>query len=234
MSLEADALADRRRLRRKLSFWRVAAFVVALIAVLAAIGMTARDGNILPVNHIARVNIHGIITDNREQQKLLRDIADNKRAKALILDIDSPGGTTTGAEALFEAIRAVADKKPVVASLGTVAASGGYIAAIGADHIVYPERSAGERVAHTVAGHMIDYFEFEDGFAMARTLAPSFAWGRSLAESAIRTRHDVTVVGLKRPGEDFIYAVPETVVLEGDQLIVSGSKRDVERFARIS
>ncbi|MCB1490458.1 MAG: S49 family peptidase, partial [Rhodobiaceae bacterium] len=136
MSLEADALADRRRLRRKLSFWRVAAFVVALIAVLAAIGMTARDGNILPVNHIARVNIHGIITDNREQQKLLRDIADNKRAKALILDIDSPGGTTTGAEALFEAIRAVADKKPVVASLGTVAASGGYIAAIGADHIV--------------------------------------------------------------------------------------------------
>ncbi len=105
---------------------------------------------------------------------------------------------------------------------------------IGADHIVYPERSAGERVAHTVAGHMIDYFEFEDGFAMARTLAPSFAWGRSLAESAIRTRHDVTVVGLKRPGEDFIYAVPETVVLEGDQLIVSGSKRDVERFARIS
>ena len=89
-------------------------------------------------------------------------------------------------------------------------------------------------MAHSVAGHMIDYFEFEDGFAMARTLAPSFAWGRSLAESAIRTRHDVTVVGLKRPGEDFIYAVPETVVLEGDQLIVSGSKRDVERFARIS
>ena len=105
---------------------------------------------------------------------------------------------------------------------------------IGAHHGVYSEASTGRRVAHAVSGYMIDYFEFEDGFAMARTLAPSFAWGRSLAESAIRTRHDVTVVGLKRPGEDFIYAVPETVVLEGDQLIVSGSKRDVERFARIS
>ncbi len=58
-------------------------------------------------------------------------------------------------------------------------ASTGSLKRIGADHIVYPERSAGERVAHTVAGHMIDYFEFEDGFAMARTLAPSFAWGRS-------------------------------------------------------
>ena len=105
---------------------------------------------------------------------------------------------------------------------------------IGADHIIYPERDAGERVAHTVAGHMIDYFEFEDGFAMARTHAPSLAWNRTLAESGIRTRHDVTVVGLKRPGEDFIYAVPETRVLEGDELIVSGTKRNVERFARLS
>ena len=105
---------------------------------------------------------------------------------------------------------------------------------IGADHIVYPERSAGERVAHTVAGHMIDYFEFEDGFAMARTHAPALAWNRTLAESTIRTRYDVTVVGLKRPGEDFIYAVPETRVLEGDELIVSGTKRNVERFARIT
>ncbi|MDO5535170.1 MAG: TrkA family potassium uptake protein [Propionibacteriaceae bacterium] len=105
---------------------------------------------------------------------------------------------------------------------------------IGADHIVYPEKSAGERVAHTVAGHLIDYFEFEDGFALARTLAPAFAWGRPLAASAIRTRHNITVIGLKRAGEDFIYADPETTILEGDELIVSGTKRDIDRFARIT
>jgi protease-4 len=136
MSLQADALADRRRLRRKLSFWRIAAFIIALLAILAGFGLTGEDGGLWPTDHVARVEINGIITDDREQQKLLRQIAENDHAKALLLEIDSPGGTTTGAEALFEAVREVADKKPVVATLGTIAASGGYIAAIGADHIV--------------------------------------------------------------------------------------------------
>lgn len=136
MSLEADALADRRRLRRKLSFWRIAAFVVAAVAIVVAIGLADQDSSIIPTNHVARVDIDGIITDDRAQQEMLRRIAENDRAKALILAIDSPGGTTTGAEALFEAIRDVAEEKPVVATLGTIAASGGYIAAIGADHIV--------------------------------------------------------------------------------------------------
>ena len=104
---------------------------------------------------------------------------------------------------------------------------------IGADHVVYPEKSAGERVAHSIAGHMLDFFEFEDGFAMARTTAPSLTWDRSLADSGVRTRYDITVVGLKRPGQDFIYAVPETVVLQGDQLIISGVNRNVEAFARL-
>ncbi len=136
MSLEADALADRRRLRRKLSFWRIAAFVVAAVAIVVAIGIADQDSSFIPTNHVARVDINGIITDDRAQQEMLRRIAENDRAKALILSIDSPGGTTTGAEALFEAIRDVAEEKPVVATLGTIAASGGYIAAIGADHIV--------------------------------------------------------------------------------------------------
>ena len=105
---------------------------------------------------------------------------------------------------------------------------------LGANHVVYPERSAGERVGHAVAGHMIDYFEFEDGFAMARTTSPGLMWGKDLAESAVRTRYDITVVGLKRLGEPFVYAVPETVVQEGDDLIISGVRQHVEAFARLS
>ena len=104
---------------------------------------------------------------------------------------------------------------------------------VGAHHVVYPERSAGERVGHAVAGHMIDYFEFEDGFAIARTDAPTFTWGRSLAESEIRGKYNVTVVGLKRMGEDFTYAVPETVVDRDDELVVSGRRDLVEAFARL-
>ena len=133
MSLDADTLADRRRLKRRLFFWRAGA-IVAVVAALVV--LAAEDGLVLPGAQIARVSITGVIVDDRAQQEMLEKIADDGNVKAVILSIDSPGGTTTGAEALYESVRKVAEKKPVVAVLGTVAASGGYIAAISADHIV--------------------------------------------------------------------------------------------------
>ncbi|KHL12126.1 UNVERIFIED_CONTAM: potassium transporter [Mumia flava] len=105
---------------------------------------------------------------------------------------------------------------------------------VGARHVVYPESAMGERVAHMVTGAMIDYIEFDDGFAIARTAAPEEAVGRTLAESALRTGHGITVVGVKRPGADFTYARPETFVGEFDELIVSGPTKKVERFAGLA
>lgn len=102
---------------------------------------------------------------------------------------------------------------------------------VGAHHVVFPENDMGERVAHLVTGKMIDFIEFEDDFAIAKTRAPRETHGKPLSESAIRTRHGVTVVGVKRRHQDFIYAVPETVVQAGDLLIVAGPTRAIERFA---
>lgn len=104
----------------------------------------------------------------------------------------------------------------------------------GAHHVIYPEAAMGERVAHLVTGKMIDFIEFDDGFAIVKTRAPAQACGVSLAESALRSRYGVTVVGIKRPREDFTYARPETVVRAGDLLIVSGPTRKVERFAALT
>ncbi len=104
---------------------------------------------------------------------------------------------------------------------------------IGATHVIYPEYVMGQRVAHMVTGGVKDYLEFEDGFAMVRTYAPRETWDISLAESAVRSTYRVTVVGIKRTGEDFTYAVPETVVHEGDELVVSGTTEDVERFSSL-
>jgi trk system potassium uptake protein TrkA len=101
----------------------------------------------------------------------------------------------------------------------------------GAHHVVYPEAAMGERVAHLVTGKMIDFIEFDDGFAIAKTCAPSEAWDKTLAVSELRRRYGITVVGVKRHRQDFTYARPETVVLQGDLLIVSGSTADVERFS---
>ncbi len=136
MSFDADALVDRRRLRRKLTLWRVLALIAVVIAIIVAASQPKVGAGLFGSGeHVARVTIDGFISDDRRQQEMLERIAESDSTKALILSINSPGGTTTGSEALFEALRGVAAKKPVVAVLGTVAASGGYIAALGADRI---------------------------------------------------------------------------------------------------
>jgi protease-4 len=132
LSFDADALADRRRLKRRLIFWRSGAVIAVAIALIA---LAAKSSSFHRAQ-IARVEVNGLITDDREMQELLQDLRDDPAIKAVILSIDSPGGTTTGSEALYESVRKVSEKKPVVAVLGTVAASGGYIAALSADHVV--------------------------------------------------------------------------------------------------
>ena len=101
----------------------------------------------------------------------------------------------------------------------------------GANHVIYPERDAGERTAHLLSGRLIDYIEFDDGFAIVKMKAPREALGRTLGESALRSRYGVTIVGVKRGGEDFTHAVPDTVVKDGDLLIVSGASHLIEKFA---
>lgn len=105
---------------------------------------------------------------------------------------------------------------------------------VGAHEVVYPEHAMGERVAHLVTGKMMDFIEFDDGFAMVKTRAPAEAVNRTLAESGLRSRYGITVVGTKRTDEDFVYARPETVVREGDLLIVCGNTKSCEKFAAIT
>lgn len=102
---------------------------------------------------------------------------------------------------------------------------------IGAHHIVYPEADMGARVAHLITGRMMDYIEFDDGFAIAKIRAPQMTHNMTLAQSHVREKFGVTVVGVKRPGEDFQHALPDTHVLPADILIVSGATRKIEQFA---
>lgn len=104
---------------------------------------------------------------------------------------------------------------------------------IGAHHVVYPEAEMGERVAHLVTGKMIDFIEFDDGFAIAKTRAPMETHGKALKQSDVRKKHGITVVGIKRRHQDFIYAKPDTEIKAGDHLIVAGETRLVDRFAAL-
>lgn len=136
MSLEIESLIDRRRLRRKLGLWRA----LAIVAVLAGVGVAAWTlidrASLTGEKHVARVTISGMITEDRAQLRLLERLEKSASVSAVILFVNSPGGTTTGGEALYIALRKLAAKKPLVAQFGTVAASAAYIAGLGTDHIV--------------------------------------------------------------------------------------------------
>lgn len=132
----ADMIVQLRRLRRRLSLWRVLAVLAVVAALAALVAVLVEDRDAVRGAHIARFPVGGLITADRGAQTLLAEIAEDDRVAALILDIDSPGGTTAGSEALYLAIREVAAAKPVVSVVSNTAASGAYIAAMGSDHIV--------------------------------------------------------------------------------------------------
>lgn len=136
MTQTADAMIDRRRIRRKLTFWRSAFLILLALAFIAVSIMQSNTLIGLNTPHIAKVRIEGTISQNDELLRRLELIAKNDAVKGLIVIIDSPGGTTVGGETIFNAIRKIAEKKPVVTSVGNLAASAGYMIAIASDHIV--------------------------------------------------------------------------------------------------
>ncbi len=138
MTLEADSLAERRRLKRRISFWRIGAILFAVVAIVGIVA--SRGDNVLAEfgfnPYVARVSVEGFIGDDREQRKLLAAIGESEQVRGVVVFVNSPGGTTAGGEALYNSLRRLAEKKPVVAVFGTAATSAAYLAGIAADHIV--------------------------------------------------------------------------------------------------
>ncbi len=142
MSLDSDLIVDRRRIRRKLTFWRVLAAVFA-IATIAVIGVAVSPGGrgaLTASGSIARINIEGLIRSDQERVEALERLEDS-HAAAVVVHINSPGGTTAGSEQLYDSLMRLKAKKPMVVVVEGLAASGGYITAIASDHIVAQQSS---------------------------------------------------------------------------------------------
>lgn len=123
---------------------------------------------------------------------------------------------------------------PNVWSKAISAAHARILAQIGVHHVVRPEHDMGKRVAHLVRGRMLDYIEFDDGYAIVKTRPPRSIHDIPLGQTHIRSKHGVTIVGVKRAGQDFTHATAETVVEQHDLIIVSGPRDSVERFSEIA
>ena len=111
---------------------------------------------------------------------------------------------------------------------------GRILARIGANHVIYPEAEAGTRVAHLVSGRMIDFIEFDDDFGIVKMYPPKPIRGKTLAESNVRKKYGITVVGVKSPGKEFTYATAETAISDHDVIIASGKTRSLDRFAALA
>lgn len=142
MTFESDVIVDRRRMRRKLTFWRVVAALVAIagIAGLAVLATPGGRSAITGSGEIARIKIDGLIRSDQARVEALERL-EKSSAAAVIIHINSPGGTTAGSEQLYDAITRLRAKKPVVVVVEGLAASGGYIAALAADRIIAQQSS---------------------------------------------------------------------------------------------
>ncbi|UOM33404.1 signal peptide peptidase SppA [Acuticoccus sp. I52.16.1] len=132
MTLEVDALLDRRRQARRIAFWRGLVFLLVAGAIGVAVTLWAKPGE----PHIARLEINGAIVSDRPLMRLIEELRENENVSAIMLSIDSPGGTSVGGERLYEALRKASIDKPVVAHINTLGASAAYMTAMAADHIV--------------------------------------------------------------------------------------------------
>ncbi|MEV6210708.1 TrkA family potassium uptake protein [Kitasatospora sp. NPDC051914] len=190
-------------------------------------------------------DVLGIDSDPRRVQKLTDDLTHTVLADCTDPDALAQLGVNefsravvgigTDLEASILATSNLADAGvPKIWAKAVSRQHGQILQRVGAHHVVLPEHEMGERVAHLVTGRMLDFIEFDDDYALIKTVAPAVATGLPLGQSQVRTRYGVTVVGIKRPGQGFTHATAETVVEAGDIIIVTGLTQAVESFAELS
>jgi protease-4 len=139
--MDTDAILEKRRLRRRASFWRVAAFVILAAALVAFIGLSSDLEGMggTAVTHVADIKVDGFIATRPDAVELIEDAAEDSAVQAIMLHIDSPGGAASGGEALYRAVRDASEHKPVVAVIDGLGASAAYMTAIAADYVVARE-----------------------------------------------------------------------------------------------
>ncbi|MGY1453249.1 potassium channel family protein [Streptomyces sp. SS8] len=198
-----------------------------------ALELADEDTEVLGIDHRAEVvqslsgSLTHVVRADSTKEEVLRQLGVHEFERAVV-------GIGTDLEAsILTASLLVSFGIPNVWAKAISDPHGRILTQLGVHHVVYPEHDMGQRVAHLVRGRMLDYIEFEDDFAMVKTSPPEDIIGLTLGNSGVRTRHGVSVVAVKRPGEGFTYATADTVVEEGDTIIVAGHTRQTERFSEL-
>ncbi len=187
----------------------------------------------------------GVDTDERRVQRLADDLTHTLTADTTDPDVlqqigaadfdNAVVGIGNDMEASILTTAALADLGvPNIIAKAVTDAHGRILERVGADTVVYPEHEMGRRIAHVVGGSIIDWFQLDPNFAMVETVAPRETLDKTLADLEVRARYGVTVVAVKPRDGGFTYATADTVLEEGDVLVVAGPSEACEAFARLS
>lgn len=130
-----DLIIERNKLKKQISSWRMFAFLALILLVIAVVGDSKMGINPISQDYIARIKIDGIIYENNTRDEIIKEIAEDNNIKAVILEVNSPGGTAVGGETLYKAIKKLNDKKPVITVMHSLAASAGYLITLGSERI---------------------------------------------------------------------------------------------------
>jgi protease-4 len=158
--MDTEAILERRRLRRRASFWRVTAFLAVAAAILVLLGVTGTFRGLERTagrGEVADIRVDGFIGTTPDAVELLRKASEDVGVRAILLHIDSGGGAASGGEALYRAVRRAAETKPVVAVIEGLGASAAYMTAIAADHVIARESAITGSI-----GVIFQYGHFED------------------------------------------------------------------------
>ena len=139
MTITPDQIVDRMKLKKQVVSWRFAAILFAIFLVLAVFvdnSHSSKKASLIDTEYVARIYINDVIYDDSERLDSLKTLAENKAAKAVILHINTPGGTVVGGENLHNAIKKIKKQKPVVVVMGDVTASAGYMISVAADYLI--------------------------------------------------------------------------------------------------
>ena len=185
------------------------------------------DADPKPVQQLSGVLTHVVEADSTSEAAL-RQLGAGEFETAVVAI-----GTEIEASILTTSLLADLGVRRIVAKAVTQT-HGRILERVGAHRVVFPERDMGVRVGHSLAGSILDYFELDPGFAIVETRAPRSLVGKTLAAAEVRKRHGITVVCIKPGGGSFTYATPETVVEDGDILVVAGVKAKAEAFGELS
>lgn len=135
--MKSDIASTIIYLKNKIHKWRNISFLLGFFAIFVTFKSFFFTDNVNTIgDYIAEIEIDNVIFSDSHRSKILNKLATQDNVKAVLININSPGGGIVGSEILFKDLLLISQKKPLVVLMGSIAASGAYMASLASDYVI--------------------------------------------------------------------------------------------------